>query len=162
MRGEPVSKKTEKALKAALRLLRFRPRSSWELFTRLRQIFDEETCRVVIQELQSKTLVDDHAFSKFWIENRIQFRPVAKNVLFRELLAKRVDRKTIEGALEGAFPEGERAVAERCLASRAKRADPKDPKSYGKLYGFLRRRGFSHEIVTELLEEYAPAHDDGQ
>ena len=149
----------EKARKAALRLLHFRPRSVWELSTRLRQKFDDQTCRLAIQELQTKRLLDDVAFSKFWIENRIQFKPVSRSVLFRELLSKRVDRKVIEESLGGAFPEGERAMAEECLASRAKRTDFKDPKSYGKLYGFLRRRGFAHELVTELLEQYAPAND---
>ena len=157
-----VTQKLEKARKSALRLLHFRPRSVWELSTRLRQTFDDETCRFVIQELQTKRLLDDDAFAKFWVENRVQFKPMAKSVLLRELLAKRVDKKTIEEALKEVFPEGERAVAEKCLAARAKRTDFKDPKSYGKLYGFLRRRGFAHELVTELLEHYAPANDDRQ
>jgi len=156
---EPVSKKTEKALKAALRLLRFRPRSLWELSTRLRQRFDEETCRIAIQELQRKTLVDDYAFSKFWIENRVQFKPVSRSALSRELLAKRVDKGIIEEALKEGFPEGDRAMAERCLAARSKKMDFKDPKSYRRMYGFLRRRGFTHELVSELLGKNVETDD---
>lgn len=157
-----VTEKLEKARKSALRLLRFRPRSVWELSTRLRQKFDEETCRTVIQKLQAERLLDDQAFAKFWVENRVQFRPASKGMLLRELLAKRVERQAIEGALNRAFSEGERAMAERCLAARRKRIDAKDPKGYQKLYSFLRRRGFTHETVTELLGNDAPANDDSQ
>ena len=114
------------------------------------------------QELQAKKLLDDEAFSKFWVENRVQFKPVSRAFLTRELAAKRVERSVIEKALREAFPaEGERAMAKECLAAKSRRMDLKDPKTVGKLYGFLRRRGFSHDIATEILGENAPADDGG-
>ena len=116
----------------------------------------------MIQELQAKKLLDDEAFSKFWVENRVQFKPVSRAFLTRELAAKRVERSVIEKALREAFPaEGERAMAKECLAAKSRRMDLKDPKTVGKLYGFLRRRGFSHDIATEILGEHATADDDG-
>lgn len=140
------------ALKAALRLLRFRPRSVRELSTRLRKRFDEATCRHVIQELEEKKLLDDYAFSQFWIENRVQFRPRGKTLLVRELRQKGVDNAIIQEALKGDAADDKR-MAERLLLDRMKRMDPRDPKRGARLYRFLRSRGFTHEVVSGLLGE---------
>lgn len=156
----PITTEIEKAFKAAFRLLHFRPRSVKELSTRLQKKFGEKTSRTVIQELQEKKLLDDGAFSRFWIENRVAFRPMGKPLLIRELLAKGVAKEVIQEALRQALSGSEREMAERLLAARRKRMNPKDPGSYGKLYGFLRRRGFAHELVSELLEEDVPEPDD--
>lgn len=160
MGKEPVSREIEKASKAALRLLRFRPRSVWELSTRLRQKFSEDTCRTVIQDLQSRKLLSDYAFSKFWIENRVQFRPMGRARLFKELLAKGVDRQVIEEAL-GEMSVEDRRQAEKLFAIRSKRIRPEDPKRNERLYRFLRSRGFSHELVSELLEKEDVSKNDG-
>ncbi|MFH1857648.1 MAG: regulatory protein RecX [Candidatus Omnitrophota bacterium] len=157
--GEGVAQDVEKARKAAFRLLRFRPRSTWELTTRLRKTFTEETCHIVLQELLEKRLLDDEAFSRFWIENRVQFKPVSKALLAQELRAKGVNPSVIQEAL-GSTPQSDRAMAERLLASRHKRIGPKDPKRYERLYRFLRSRGFTHELVSELLEKDAPETHD--
>lgn len=78
---------------------------------------------------------------------------MGKHLLVRELLSKGVAKEVIQEVLLQTFSESERELAERLLASRRKRMDLKDPASYGKLYGFLRRRGFAHELVSELLEK---------
>ena len=157
-----LSAQTEKALKAAERLLRFRPRSRRELLMRLKQRFDAATCHDVIHALQEKRLLDDAAFSRFWIQNRMHFRPKGKRALFQELLEKGVAPEVIQETLKELFPEEERAVAERLLASRRKRVDPKDPATHQKLYRFLRSRGFSHDLTSELLERDVQDNDDGE
>lgn len=87
---------------------------------------------------------------------------MARSLLYRELSVKGVDGQLIRQVLEEALPENEHTMAETLLASRRKRIRPEDPKRYDKLYGFLRRRGFAHELVTELLERDASSHDDRQ
>ena len=153
MAEESGTQAHEKALKAALRLLRFRPRSVWELSTRLRQTFREETCRTVIQELRRKELLGDDAFSKFWIENRLQFKQMGKMRLIQELLAKRVDQGVIQEALDTLYPGEDRLIAERLLEAQRRKMDPRDPKQAQRMYRFLRSRGFAHDLVTELLEK---------
>ena len=149
-------------MKAAFRLLHFRPRSVKELSTRLQKKFGEEASRTVIQELQEKKLLDDYAFSRFWIENRVQFRPMGKQLLVRELLAKGVAKEVIQEALDRVLSENEREMAEKVLTVRRKRMNPKDPNNYSKMYSFLRRRGFAHELVSELLESDAPESYDSE
>ncbi len=161
MEKPPPSKTVEKAFKAALRLLRIRPRSVREMTTRLRKKFDPGTCRTVIRELQERRLIDDAAFSKFWVENRLQFRPKAKSVLLRELLQKGVDRRVIEEALSEVGPTADRAMAERLFQSRRKRLDLEDPKDAARMYRYLRSRGFSHDLVTELLNHVDEMDVDG-
>jgi len=143
----------EKALKAARRLLRLRPRSVWELATRLRKTFSEATCQNVIQELQQKNLLNDADFAAFWIENRLQFKPKGRQVLFQELRQKGVEGRVIEGVLNEAFPKDERKVAEALLHSRRRLLKRNDPKSTQKMYRYLRNRGFQHELIAELLKE---------
>ena len=107
----------------------------------------------MVQSLKEKKLLDDYAFSKFWIENRLQFKPMARRNLFQELLAKGVDEKLIQDILQETVPQDEKTLAARLLAARFKQGTPKDPQEVKRRYGFLRRRGFTHEIVSELLQQ---------
>ncbi len=126
-----------------------------ELSGRLRQKgFGEAICEGVIQKLKGAKLLDDRAFVTFWIESRVHSRPMAKRFLEKELLAKGVDKPLIEEIFRESFPqEHDRASAEKLLLTRMKKWDPRDPKSVRRLYGFMLRRGFSHETVSELLEK---------
>ncbi|MBI4436758.1 MAG: RecX family transcriptional regulator [Candidatus Omnitrophica bacterium] len=116
----------------------------------------------MVQSLKEKKLLDDYAFSKFWIENRLQFRPMARRHLVQELLAKGVDGKLIQEILQETVPQDEKTLAARLLTARFKQRNPKGPQDYRRMYGFLRRRGFAHETVSELLERNTLTHDDDE
>jgi len=85
---------------------------------------------------------------------------MARRHLLQELLAKGVDEKLIQEALQETVPQDEKALAARLLAARFKQRTPKDPQEVKRRYGFLRRRGFTHEIVSELLERDTLIRDD--
>lgn len=147
-------------LDAASRYLAYRPRSVFEVRTRLRQRgFDNPTIEKVIQELGCNGSLDDVAFARFWKENRDSFSPRSGTLLGRELRTKGIAAPIVLEVLEGVDEEGNayRAAAKR--AGRLRGADFEDFR--GGLSSFLRRRGFSYDViehtVRRLWEEVGPA-----
>ncbi|NCC32747.1 MAG: regulatory protein RecX, partial [Chloroflexia bacterium] len=95
-----ASAQVEQALVSALRLLDARPRSRAEVRLRLRhKEHPPEVIDQVLERLQDLGLLDDAAFSRYWVENRQRFRPRGARALVAELRNKGVDRDTIATAL---------------------------------------------------------------
>ena len=109
----------------------------------------------VIDELEEKKFLDDRAFAKLWIGDRITLKPTGKSLLVRELKSKGVADAVIEEAFDefrGAYDEYEIAdpVARR-KAERLKGID--EEKAKKKLLNFLSRRGFSYNTIWRILKE---------
>jgi regulatory protein len=101
-------------------------------------------------------LVDDAAFSRYWVESRQSFRPRGQLALRDELRRKGVAREEIDAALaesdDGPEAEQERAMA---LARGALRryADAPDRHSFQRrLGGFLQRRGFTLATIRPIID----------
>ena len=149
-----ITPQLEKALKAATRLLRFRPRSVAELRIRLKQKgFEPSLCQQVIESLLQKRLLDDRAFITFWITNRLQFRPMSRRQLVRELREKGVDEDLLQSCLQEADLPVETDLARQLLQKKAKHVKREDPASIRRFQGYLSRRGFSYETIREVLKE---------
>ena len=109
----------------------------------------------VIDELEDKRFLDDRAFAKLWIGDRITLKPIGRSLLIRELKSKGVADAVIEEAFDefrGAYDEYEIAdpVARR-KAERLKGID--EEKAKKKLLNFLSRRGFSYNTIWRILKE---------
>ncbi len=140
----------------ALRLLRFRPRSVKEMAQRLKQKGHRGFIIArVIDELEEKRFLDDRAFAKLWIGDRITLKPSGKSLLIRELKSKGVSDAVIEEAFErlgGAYDEYEIASPlARKKAGRLKGID--EEKAKKRLLDFLSRRGFSYDTIWKILKE---------
>jgi regulatory protein len=94
-------------------------------------------------------LVDDVKFTSLWLENRAEFRPRGQYALRMELRQKGITDAVLDKAL-GKIDETPLALkAGRKKAGRFKTLDEQGFKQ--KLYGFLSRRGFRYEIISEVV-----------
>ena len=143
--------------RAAERLLKVRPRSVGELRERLiRKGFLPEDIETAIDRLQKAGLLDDRAFARWWIAQRSTLKPTGAFGLSMELRAKRIDRDTIQQALaETGVKEAELELAREALEPRVTRFKRFAPDLGKKKAGeFLARRGFSREVIWEIMRDW--------
>jgi len=141
-----------KAKWAAQHLLSYRPRSVAEVRRSLRRKdYPVETIERVISHLEVVGLLDDRAFSAYWIEQRESFKPRSRLALRQELVQKGVSRPVIEDMLAGVDDE---ALARRAATKRAYRwAGLSHDEYVQKMGSYLQRRGFQYETVRLVVAE---------
>ncbi len=144
-----------KALQYALRLLKFRPRSGYELHQRLkRRGFTESTIKETLFFLKDKGLINDLEFARIWVESRLK-RPLGINRIKQELKIKGIDKGLIEQAVANISSEYSEEEVIRELACRRwekiKHLQPNKAKQ--RLYLYLLRRGFSSEKIQEAINQ---------
>lgn len=136
----------------AERYLSYRPRSTAELRRHLlRKGHDEAQVERVIAYLTERSLLDDYAFARYWVEQRVTFKPRSQMALRQELYARGVDAEAIDAALEDV---DEAAAAHDAAGKQAWKWQglPYD-EFRAKLGAYLQRRGFSYEIIRTELEQ---------
>jgi regulatory protein len=139
-----------KCLEAALRMLRYRPRSETEIRIRLSRRFSKEAIEGVIYQLRARQMIDDATFATFWREERDSFSPRSRQLLKVELRHKGVDPDIIDDALDG-INDDENAY--RAAQKRMTALGKEDYETFRhKMGAFLRRRGFSYEVVKRTTE----------
>ncbi|MBM4428904.1 MAG: hypothetical protein FJ026_00970 [Chloroflexi bacterium] len=141
----------EAAYERALGFLSYRPRSEAEVMAYLqRRKVPPEAIRGATERLLRAGLLDDEAFSRYWVENREAFRPRGPRLLRFELRRKGVRDAAIEQAMEN-LDETESAY--RAARDRARRYAHLDRASFQRrLGGFLQRRGFDYGTVKEAVD----------
>jgi regulatory protein len=141
----------EMGYERALGFLSYRPRSEAEVVAYLqRRKVPPEAIRAATERLLRAGLLDDEAFSKYWVENREAFRPRGSRLLRFELRRKGVHDAAIAQAI-GDLDETESAY--RAAQVRARRYARLDRVTFRRrLGGFLQRRGFDYDAVKEAVE----------
>lgn len=135
----------------------FRPRSIAEthdfLSRRLKLNPDDQRKQLV--KLQSFGLLNDIAFTRWWVEERTSKRPRSAFLIRRELLAKGVDKSIIDSVL------GEERVSDnQTIDLLVEKKLPNLIKRYGdetaekKLISHLLRRGYSYSLSKQAVEKY--------
>lgn len=146
----------DKAFQAALRALEARPRSISELRDKLRRKeYAPEVIDRVIERLTGLGLVDDAAFARRWVENRMLMNPRGKGALRDELRRKGIARDTADVVLgddELLGDQGEQAMAVARAALRKYASAPDKMTFTRKLGGFLQRRGFGFDTIRPVLD----------
>jgi regulatory protein len=152
--AEPHAEEFARAQAQLLRLLKTRPRSRGEVRVRLHQKgFSSEIIRQVLEMAVTRGWLDDEKFAKLWIEDRLISKPMSRKALQHELNEKGVDREMVAKLLEDLLMD-EYAMARRLAAQRLTRHARDDWEAkHRKLVAFLRRRGFSFEIIKQVLQE---------
>lgn len=144
-----------KAENYAFRLLKFRMRSEKELYQRLkRKKFEEGTIERVIAFLKEKGFINDMEFAKAWVESRMK-RPLGFRRINEELQTKGVDKKIIEDTLATAKSNyNEDDIVLELAKKRLKRLAGLEPRKIkSRLYSYLLRRGFSPDIVSDIINQ---------
>ncbi len=140
------------AMQAALRLLAQRDRSVAEVRQRLTaRGHDASAVEAVIARLSEMAYLDDVAFAQRWVEGRQRTAPRGRRRLRAELAEKGIEPESAEHAVEVAAGD-EHTQARRAALSRTPRlADADFPTFARRLGGFLTRRGFSGDVVYDVI-----------
>ena len=141
----------EQIYQQALRLISRRPRSEAELRNRfLRKKVQTEIQDMVIARLREQGFVDDNAFARSWVENRLTFRPRSAWAIKQELRKKGVSNDAIRAALEN-FDDDEAAYQAALKVARKMAGMPKDL-FIQRLAAYLSRRGFQYSTVSPVVK----------
>ncbi len=147
-----------KAKNYAFRLLKFRLRSEKELTFRLKKRkFSNPVIKKVITYLKEKNFLDNGVFAKTWVSSRIK-KPYGFRRIRAELRQKGIDKELIFQVLSQAkqqYNEEEyiRKIVKQKLA-RFRNIEPRKVKQ--RIYSYFIRRGFSPEIVIEIINQMKP------
>ena len=140
----------QQARAAALRFLTYRPRTEAEVRSRLRRNFPPQTADRVIDDLKERGLLDDAMFARLWRDSRETLRPRSAWAIKRELIAKGVDDGLAAETVQDVDDE---ESAYRAALSPARRLRGADfPTFHRRLWGYLRRRGFSDSVCRHTLD----------
>jgi len=153
-REELVAKdRLGKAQEQIYRFLSYRPRSEKEIYDYLgkKKLKDKEKEKI-IKNLKEEKLIDDLEFARWFLEQRQTFRPKGSYALRQELRQKGINEEIIDRVLPG--KKEELKLAKKALA----KAEKKYASFWGrekkeKLIAYLRRRGFSWEVVKKAVDE---------
>lgn len=143
-----------KAKDYAYRLLSYRQRSTKETKERLeRKGFTPKTIRNAITYLSEIDYLNDENFARFWVRSKIETNPLSLALLRYQLRQKGIPSQIIEKVVSDFAGQYDEHEAARKLAnSRRPRYKGLEPlKLKKRLYDYLRRRGFSHEVISQAI-----------
>jgi regulatory protein len=140
-----------KAIKAAVRYLKFRPRSKGEIDDYLKKrSFSPEVRKVALIKLEEEDLLDDSRFLESWLHHRTEVVPRGSLYIKRELRSKKISERLIEEVAEPFIKEKEEEVAWK-LAQKKWRSLPDSPERFQKVAFFLKGKGFSSSVIYRVL-----------
>jgi regulatory protein len=152
----------------ALGLLGHRARTRLELARKLRRKgFGADRIDACLRRLEEKGLMNDAAVAAALVRDRLRHRPKGEAALVSELRAKGVAQTVASETIARVFADEE--VSDAALAREAAsawlsrqgtpvrqaladRSSPERDKSRRRLYGYLARRGFRGDALTEAME----------
>lgn len=153
-RGDEAEPEESQARKYLLRLLRYRPRSRAEAEARLRRRgYSTKAIADTLTWAEEAGLLNDAAFAKLWVADRLERRPCGASLLRRELRERGVSPEAIEEALAQAGLDEEelaRALVEE-RSARYRALPPEERRA--RLLAFLSRRGFPAPLCARVLRE---------
>ncbi len=148
--------KIEAAKAQALRLLSYCPRSKKEIASRLKEKgFSSGIISQSVSELEDVGIIDDLKFAKSFAGSKLRRSPISIELLKKHLAFKGVEKDIIDEALldfKDSFDEY--GVVKNLIDKRLKSLRNIEPlKASRRLYGYLKRRGFSDDIISKALKE---------
>jgi regulatory protein len=142
--------KFHRCLEAALSYLSYRPRSESEIRHLLRRHgYTSDSIEGVLAKLKERELVDDTAFAHYWKENRDSFNPRSRRLIKLELGRKGIAAGIIDQVVgdandsDNAYQAAQRKVRSLPLMDY--------PTFRHRLSEYLRRRGFSYELINRTV-----------
>lgn len=142
----------QKTYDKLVRYSTLRPRSKREVETWFKKYKVHESLHdELFSKLKRLELLDDTKFAKWWVEQRITFRPRGKKALMAELRQKGIDRYIIDEILTETDID-EKKMAKKLLERRNYRWERLNKlEARKKKSDFLARKGFSWEIIKQLV-----------
>lgn len=154
---EPLdpAKARERVFQRAGKLLAAKARSVEELRERLLEGrgATEQIVDTVIERLREYGYLNDARFAQNYASLRVQQRPVGRQRLERDLRMKKIDKQTVDAALDLVYEEKpEAGLIDSAIAKRIRlRGRPQTRAEAKKLFDHLLRQGFAFELVSEKV-----------
>ncbi|MFQ5682778.1 MAG: regulatory protein RecX [Candidatus Binatia bacterium] len=145
----------EEALKRAYKFLGYRARSEAEVRLKLTQLgFSQETVETTLEKLRSLNFLNDEAFARGWVLERVENRGYGPLRVEQELRRKGIANSLISRIMQEAFGQQEvKKKARKLLEKRFKGKDLANMKMLRRAVWFLRRRGYRNSLIAELLHQ---------
>lgn len=107
-----------------------------------------------IKRLKKNNFLNDHDFAKWWVGQRLEFRPKGKIALKAELFKKGIDKNIIDEVLKEVSSKSELEAAKKVFEKAMKQLRSVKPeKRRQRLISRLSSRGFSWEIIKQVIDE---------
>jgi len=146
-----LAEEKERLKKRAFRFLRYRSRSVAEMRERLLRLgYEPEIVSDVIDELITEGTLNDRRFIQEFVSDYTNLKPKGNYFIIRELKKKGIAEDEIKEALNS---RDEQKIVEDLLKTKMKDLDLKNPKERAKIIRRLLSRGFTPEVVYEVLNE---------
>lgn len=156
---------TADAVRAGVRLLKFKDRTRVELVERLAAKFGDEAARAAVAKLEFAGLTGDRrvaeAHARSRLKGKLEAASLAKRTLVRRGVAGKVAREAVEAVAEGES-DLDRAVA-LLRKSAARLAGIEDQaKARRRAFATLARRGFDESTAERAIETVLGAYRDDE
>ncbi|MED1949241.1 RecX family transcriptional regulator [Brevibacillus centrosporus] len=150
-----VAEEKHRAYLGALRYLGFRPRTKSQLNSYLiEKGFLPSIAEEVCERCQEQGYIDDEAFARQWVDERLRLKPRSPYMLRMELQQRGVERGIVEDAVRAVSREDELIAARALIEKKAKRLEgAPNPDEERKLLSMLMRKGFSHGVIQQIRGE---------
>ncbi len=144
----------KKAKGYALRLLKLRPRSTFELRQKLNSKGYSAAADELIEELTRLGFLNDEAFAKAWLQYRLN-KPMGLRRVTRELADKGIVQDIVQNAWANVRENYDELDVVKTLAQkRVRKYTNIDPlKRKKRVMDYLARRGFQLDIIMKVIKE---------
>lgn len=144
-----------RAKEYVLKFLEYRERSEQEIRKRMaRKNYDERLIKETIEFLQNHNLLNNRRFARMWTESCLR-RSYGRWKVRADLNEKGIDKEMVEEVLRESYSK----VAEIQIVLELIRKkwpflkEEENNASLGRVSDFLKRRGFSFEVVAEAIRK---------
>jgi regulatory protein len=150
-----VEKARERTMNRAVKLLAAKPRSVAELRERLleKNWTNDAIVTGVIEKLKEYNYLDDAQYARTVALSKLRQKPQGKRRLQFVMSRKKLDRETVDAAIEEAFekiPETE--LIEAAIEKRVRlKGRPETREEKKKFYDHLLRQGFDYDLILEKM-----------
>jgi len=142
------------ALEIALRFIKFRPRSRFEVERKLnfKKIPPEEIHKT-ISKLEKAGILNDLEFAKMWVRDRNLLKPRGRKLLFLELRKLGVDEGICEKAIdEEDIPDLKKArIIVKNKMNLINNSSSNEVRK--RIIGILLRKGFTWETINKVIHK---------
>ncbi len=158
-----VERSRARTMNRAVKLLAAKPRSVGELRERLleRAWTNSEIVDRVIDKLKEYDYLNDAQFAHDLALSKLRQKPQGKRKLQQSLSRKKLDRETLDQALDTVFekmPEAE--LIDVAIEKRIRlKGKPQTREETKKLYDFLMRQGFAFDLIRTKTTEFLNRDD---
>ncbi len=141
----------ESAYQRTLHFLSIRPRSGKEIVQYLKKIgLNPDVQERVIERLKAHGWINDQYFASQWVENRSAFHPLSRKALRIELTQKGIEQDLIDRTILNVDEDLSAYQAAQKWLYRLR--DLPYIQFQRKLYPYLARRGFSHDVIENTIQ----------